>query len=132
MAEWSNSRGTVNEPVGLKVPVFGSNNSGLPTLPTTRTRPSGSTEAVKAKRERAMDPVGLKVPVAGSYSSAEARGTNPSAWPPAMRTRPSCSSVAVCLMRSVAIEPVGLNGEATVGEGDGVGSGWGVPKPQVW
>jgi hypothetical protein len=102
------------DPVGLKVPVFGSYSSaearsaGEPSAPpATNTRPSRSCVAAWSTLTVLIEPVGLNMPVFGSYSSAEAWKSQPS-FPPATRTRPSARRVAVKSVRAVPIEPVGL------------------------
>jgi hypothetical protein len=69
-------RGTISEPVGLKVALAGSQSSaaaGSPALPPTmRTRLSGSRVAVcGSARSRASVPAALNVPVVGSQASAD-------------------------------------------------------------
>ena len=77
VAVWPKRGGAVIGPVGLKVPVAGSYSSaearagGDPVARWEgpagwRTRPSGSSVAVKESRAVVIEPVELKVPVLGS------------------------------------------------------------------
>lgn len=122
-------RAPIIEPVGLKVPAFGSYSSAdarvlgpTPRPPAMRTRPSDSSVAVGLSRATIIEPVGLKVPLDGLYNSADEKGTSSTAHPPAMRTRPSDSSVAVWSDRATLIHPAGGGESLGAGEGSGVSS----------
>src|SRR6266704_2702125 len=83
-----------------------------PTLPATRTLPSGSSVAVGPSGIPSVLPAAAQVPLAGSYNSAEANigYSSPSPQqPPTTSTLPSRSSVAVWLARAKTISPVGVH-----------------------
>src|SRR6266705_142336 len=99
-------------PVGMNVPVTGSNNwalavgvPGAPLPPATSTFPFLSRVAVAEWRTAPRLPVAVNVPLAGSNNSATSGGVvGPT--PPATSTFPLLSNVAVCKSRGVVRLPV--------------------------